>query len=263
MSFSLITGIGHCGTKWLSTVLNRPHQGVICYHELSHLTTIPQWQARQPFVRQKGVGKNAIPRYWKQISADMNKYKFVCDSMSWCSLESVKVGAIGNADKIIYLVRDSIQQLYSVANNSIWKNVPDEHFLYQGFLKAYWEIAGKPYKPWGKWNRWEKLCLWCATNEFMPGWMEKNFWGDIEVYCLEDLITDVNLLSRVTKSYGLEFDKPTLRKLQGNDVNRKVQGDRRPATLWARWTPEQRKAFREICGKGMAKYGYSQDVLSG
>lgn len=261
MSFSLITGIGHCGTKWLSTVLNHPKQGVLCYHELSHKTTIPQWQARQPYVRKKGIGKNAIPRYWKQINKDLNTYYHVCDSMSWCSIEAVKVGTIGNADKIIYLVRDGIQQLHSIAHKSIWRQVPDNHFLYQGFLKKYWEIAGKPYKAWKNWDRWEKLCLWWATNEFMPQWMLNNFWNDIQVLRLEDLITDAQTLSTLARYYDLAFDVPTLRKHQKKDVNRKVQGDRRPRTLWQQWTQKERESFKAICGKGMKKYGYSQDVL--
>jgi len=259
--FSLVTGIGHCGTKWLSTVLNCPNQGVICYHELSHLTTVRQWQARQPYIRKNGVGKSSIFNYWKRIGSDLEKYRHVCDSMSWCAIESAQVGVAGNATRIIYLVRDGIQQLHSVITKSLWRQMPDDHYLYGPFLKAYWEIAGKPLKDWSRWTRHEKLCLWWATNEFMPEWIERNFWGDVDVYRLEDLITDTALLASLVKSYGLAI--PNLKQLQSTDVNRKVEGDRSPGALWKKWTPQERENFKAICGKGMKKFGYSQDIMNG
>lgn len=254
--FSLVTGIGHCGTKWISTVLNQPSQGTICYHELSHATTVRQWQARQPYVRKNGVGRSAILKYWKQIGNSLDSYRYVCDSMSWCAIETAQVATIGNATHIIYLVRNGIQQLYSAANKSIWKHVPDNHFLYGPFLKSYWEIAGRPHKAWSKWTRWEKLCLWWATNEFMPEWTRQNFHGDVYVYRLEDLISDIELLRSVTNMYGLDISNKQLAGFQKKDVNRKVEGDRTPRTLFSRWTDTEKAAFDLICGPGMKKYGY-------
>lgn len=31
--FVLITGVGHCGTKWLAHVLRQPKYGIVFYHE--------------------------------------------------------------------------------------------------------------------------------------------------------------------------------------------------------------------------------------
>jgi len=256
MGFSLITGIGHCGTKWLSTILNRPEQGVRCYHELSYPTTIGLWQDRQKAVRERGLARNVFPKYWRQIDGDLKRYKFVCDSMSWCSIESVAAAKVGNAEKIIYLVRNGIQQLYSAANCSIWLHVSDDHFLYQGFLKTYWEIAGKPYKEWSRWTRWEKLCLWWETNEFMPQWMTTRFDGVVETYRLEDLVTPTGRLEKIVSRYGLTIDGESLHKLQGNDVNRKVPGDRSPSALWEPWSEKEKEAFLAICTKGMQRYNY-------
>lgn len=256
--FSLVTGIGHCGTKWLSTVLNHPDQGTICYHELSHTTSVREWERRQAFLHRQGVGRSSIPRYWSRIEKDLLQYTHVCDSMSWCPVEAGKIAQAMDATRVIYLVRNGIQQLHSVAQKSIWKQVGDDHFLYGPFLKRYWELAGKPHQPWSRWSRWEKLCLWWGINDFMPKWIGDHFDGDVDVYRLEDLTTDVPLLSGLLKSYGLEATDQQIKAYQKHDVNRKVQGDRRPETLWKAWTGGEREAFKRICGEGMARYHYRE-----
>jgi hypothetical protein len=52
---------------------------------------------------------------------------------------------------------------------------------------------------------------------------------------------------------------PTIREARqhaGVDINRKIDGDRRPERLWSTWTDNQRETFTRICGDTMAQFGY-------
>ncbi len=78
------------------------------------------------------------------------------------------------------------------------------------------------------------------------------------VYRFEDLLQDRGLLQqlliKLNPSSKVEMDKLIL--AQKTDVNRKIEGDRDPEKLWAKWSCEQREIFEQICGGAMSHYRY-------
>ena len=74
----------------------------------------------------------------------------------------------------------------------------------------------------------------------------------------EDLLEDCGLLqqllTKLNPSSNIEVDKLML--AQKTDVNRKIEGDRTPEKLWAKWSYEQREIFEQICGRAMSHYRY-------
>jgi len=78
----------------------------------------------------------------------------------------------------------------------------------------------------------------------------------VEFRRMEDLIGSVKELDHLCKSFSLTFSGQQLREFQGQDVNRKVEGNRTPAHLWKQWTEKQQADFRRICGSGMEQLGY-------
>ena len=57
----------------------------------------------------------------------------------------------------------------------------------------------------------------------------------------------------------VEIDKLIL--AQKTDINRKIEGDRAPEQLWAKWSHEQRTIFEQICGNAMSYYRYQVPKL--
>lgn len=251
----LITGIGHCGTRWLAHALNCPDQGAFFEHEMAYHATRQSWKDRQRLAVEKGVGNDVFPAYWSTMAQRRAKYRWVGDSLSWCPIDAVRVAKLAGAKRVIYLVRHGVQQLHSIAYHSTWGNVSGDHWLYHTYLRQYWELAGSPGKPWDEWSKWEKLCLWWASNDFAATWARDQL-GDREVFVLrlEDLITKKALLQELLDQFYLRV--PDIEALQKHDLNRKVPGDRSPKALWARWSSEERKAFVDICGSAMSAFDY-------
>lgn len=52
--YVLITGMGHCGTKWLSVVLHHPEDNMVCYHEMKARLTPGTWY--EPLVHELEIG---------------------------------------------------------------------------------------------------------------------------------------------------------------------------------------------------------------
>lgn len=246
-----ITGIGHAGTQWLAHVLDRPEQGVRFTHELAYRKTGITWLQRQKMAVEKGVAVTTFPKYWAALKETGPRW--IGDSMSWHPIEVVYLAKQGVTDQIVLLVRNGIQQLHSVAYHSTWGNVGGDHWLYHTYLRRYWELAGSPGKPWEQWATWEKLCLWWATNEFCADWIRDQY-KEMFVLRMEDLTRRAALLEEFIGLFGIQVHDVSA--LQGQDMNRKVPGDRSPGALWARWSQEQRDAFVDICGPSMAAFDY-------
>jgi len=252
--FIIVTGIGHAATKWLAMVLNQPKQGVKFEHEPLMRVSRPTWIAARA-AELRGAEDSFFAKYWPHARQNLKRHRIYGDAMSWEPIalrmvnEQIKVG------KVIFLVRHGVPQLHSIWNASLWKR--KDKWLYGTYLKEYWKLAGKPFKDWDKWTRWEQICLWWDTNRFMPR-LAREWLPDakIEVRRMEDLTGSVKELSHLCKSLGLAIGGPELHRLQGQDVNRKVEGNRAPAHLWKQWSEKQRADFRRICGRGMKELGY-------
>ena len=79
--FVLITGIGHCGTKWLSTVLHQPQDNMVCYHERKAQLTSGNWYEALQHEFENGIDDYFRP-YFEFIADQLAKYEVVGDSGS-------------------------------------------------------------------------------------------------------------------------------------------------------------------------------------
>lgn len=265
-NFIVVTGVGHAATKWLATVMHHPDQNVVFYHEpLMHLKRGRWMRARH---LEMDEDAECPSDYRAFIENNLRSHRVVGDVISWLPLATVTVlKKWFDVRRVIFLVRHGIPQLHSIATKSLMNRHGTDSFLYAKYVRRYWELAGSPGKDWPKWTRWEMMCLWWSTNAFMPDLAAKHV--PTEIHCMEDLTQDIeyligfcrviNLHTETPKLKELQsynVDRPDLERLQGQDINRKVPGDRTPEFLWSKWTREQQDAFRRICGPGMEKFGY-------
>jgi hypothetical protein len=255
--FVIVTGIGHAATKWLVMVLNRPKQGIRFEHEPLMRVSQPDWTAARA-AELRGAEDPFFVRYWPHVEQNLSRHHTYGDAMSWNPVALQMINEQIKIDRVIFLVRHGVPQLHSIWNASLWnrRDRPTD-WLYSEYLKRYWILAGKPGNTWKKWSRWQKICLWWNTNVFMPDIVRK--WlpdAKVEVKRTEDLTGSVKELNHLCKSLGLTLGGPQLRELQGQDVNRKVEGNRAPAHLWRQWSEEQKADFIRVCGSGIEKLGY-------
>jgi len=254
--FFLVVGTGHCGTQWLSRVLHRPNDGIVCYHEEKvKLVSLNHAECLQHEL-EKGVD-DLYNGYFSFINNELKTNSVVGDAHSWTMIMIPEVAAKQRIHKIIYLVRNGIQVVHSFFYHNI--DLPKDNVWYNEFLRKHWEITGRPWNDWDKYTKWASWCLWWQVNLGMPLWLSSHLdTTEILVYRLEDLLEDTHLLSDLIKKLSpfINLSHKDLKKLQRRDVNRKIQGDRSPSMLWTKWSDEQRNIFKQICSTTMEKYSY-------
>lgn len=255
--FVIVGGIGHCGTKWLAQLLDQ--QGIIFYHQYKHTMTSRSWDSWLEMEHERPLAlAEYLEPYCELMRGQMRKYRIVGDAASWMPLGIPGIDKAIHIDRIVYLIRNGIPQLNSIWHTSQFGTAPNDSWLLANYMKRYWVLAGKPYKKkWAAWTPWEKVCLWWATNTFMPEWLKEQLpEAQIDTYRLEDLTGDIRVLTGLVRSFGLKLPRRKLVAYQGRDVNRKIYNSRDPATVWEAWHKGWRAAFRAICGEGMAQLGY-------
>ena len=233
--FSVIASSGHCGTKWLAAVLDS-QPGSTWYHHFRHEMTNAPWELldlrhpTDPF----------FEPYWRWIRGEL-VHNDVGDANSWPPHLILKVNEHQPIDRIIYLTRNGIQQLNSLLTTSpafMRDPMPEAA---QVKLRSLGEIGG--YGEIINWPQFAQLCLLVAANYFMPDWL-RGRGLNVLVYSLEELTTDVNKLKELAPG----LTKKQLKEWQKQDINRKVMGDRDPATLWGKMTDDQKATYSEIVG---------------
>jgi hypothetical protein len=254
--FVVVTGIGHAATKWLAMVLDQPRQGIRFEHEPLMKLVKPDWTRAR--IAELESDSNYFAKYWSYVKAQLDQFRIYGDSMSWEPTGFLMVNEQVEINRVIFLVRNGISQLHSIWNVSLLDQSHPNDWLYDIYLKRYWELAERPAPHWENWSHWQRLCLWWNTNAFMPKIV--NEWlpsAKVEIQKMEALTGDLHALQIFCRSFGLSLGKETLRKLQGQDVNRKIKGNRLGRYLWQQWSEQQRADFRQICGPGMKELGYS------
>ena len=237
--FSVITGSGHCGTTWLATVLNEGTDTTWFHHLREDLLDKP-WQELDRYA----PGHKTYNRYWSWIESEA-QYGSVGDANSWPPYMLPQVNEKYPIDRVIYLTRNGVQQLYSLTTKSPMLSKDPLPEAAEAKLKALYDIGtSNSAMRLDQATRWEKLCIMVAANDFVPPWLIVQGLP-VEVYSLDDLITDTDLL----KELAPNLTRTAIKKWQKTDLNRKVEGARSPRTLWGKWTSEQQAAYREIVGK--------------
>jgi hypothetical protein len=229
--------MGHCGTAWLAYALNRPELGVVAWHEarrslfgydLDAALLSDQAETEPRFARRYGD-------YWSFVRRVLAAFPVAVDSNSWAASLIPALSREMGLQRVIYLVRNGIQNVHSVFH----------HFT--GVLDGDQE------------SHWEYWCRSYRKNEHLPSWLTEHLGPEkVSVYRLEDLVSEPAVLLELFARLGAPAlpQEHELQAWQHIDANRKVQGSREPEVIWRSWTDQQRRIFQDICGSTMAAYGY-------
>jgi len=278
--FYLIAGTGHCGTKWLAEALDQPNAGIVCAHEgkvpkpvnwRSHLKKIGPlaklwsryrgkfrsfqgtnpWLEYQEYEMKNGIGPK-YDLYFQDIASNLKKYNAVGDSHSWPPHFIPEVNERVHVDRVVYLVRNGVQTVNSLANAN--SDLPEDHSTYRYLFPIYEQLFGGSCS-----SVWEYWCYWWSINLHAPSWLsEKLPATTVEILRLEDLTSHTSELEQLIESLspGGVRKVHDLEQFRSKDLNRKSSGDRDPQVVWDQWTLEKREVFARICGPAMVHFGY-------
>ncbi len=235
--FSVITGSGHCGSKWLATVLGS-QSGITWHHHLGYEKIALQWQVADLLAPDNEV----YSIYWSQLEHELSSGD-VGDANSWPPHLLIEVNKVFPIDHVIYMTRHGVQQLYSIMRSSVMRRQMFPKGAAVKLRSLYELMPNKPKEPYEEWGRFKQLCLMIAANDFMPAVLRA---GGLKVsdYSLDDLILDAKLVKELAPRLTLK----KIKELQKADLNRKVPGERSPEKIWAGWSDEQQAAYLEIVG---------------
>lgn len=247
--FVIGTSIGHCGTRWLATLLHRPEEGVVFWHEKLQ-KMFGTWKRPSRLERRLGLGHGAFDPYFTGVARQLKDHRVVGDIGSWQARSIPAAAQRIEIDRIIYLVRNGIPQIQSRSHSY------RKQGLFDVFARLQWQDFGKPFfDDWSQMTSWQKWCLeWWASIENISWLKDAMPHVPQQVYRFEDLVGDVEVLADLVQSMGLPRRK--LRKWQRRDINRHLKGDRSPRAIWRKWSAEQREVFQAFCGGNMGKMGY-------
>ncbi len=228
--FILQTGFGHNGSKWLSTVLNKPEASMLASHERKNVELKMQWDDSLRYELEHGLDKSYFP-YLEALDADLEQYDVVMDSNSWQPFIVPDLHLAFPIDLVIYVVRNGIQMVNSMYEHNKGKDYMP--WLESDFLGRYWNILGKDPNEFAQLDSFSKWCFWWSLNEEMPEWIANQIGEErIETYRFEDLLGDpatlYQLIGNIRGDGSVPYTTEELASFQKKDVNRKISGDRSP-----------------------------------
>lgn len=207
MGFQVIAGSGHCGTMWLSRVLDSL-PGQEWWHEGRHGITGVPWSIADAYPPDGEL----FSGYWWFVRRRMNELEelggsnVLGDANSWPPELLPAVNKVMPIERVIYLTRDKEKQLYSLLHKSpIWSNPPYTGVA-QKRLELYAQMSGRPLD----------VGLLVDVNDFMPVWLRRQGLT-VDVYGLEDLTTDYATFKELTGLPDGQFDL-----WRNRNINQKV-----------------------------------------
>lgn len=262
--FYIIGGIGHCGTKWLAEALNRPWDGMACSHELMVAKSgfkKKGWWPCAKFVMENGLDERFDP-YFSYIDK-VTKSSIFGDAHSWPTIIVPELVGARKVKRIIYLVRNGIQNVHSFDVHTSNINMAVNHGFFSKFVRREVELFGGPFepqRPWKSLSRFHVICFWWASQIEAIEWIRKSNPGiKVEVVRLGDLVAPGRKdLFDLAKLISPSATADRLEDIKGKDINRKVSGDRNPKRLFSQvWEANEREAFKAICGPVMEEFKYA------
>lgn len=235
--FIVVASSGHSGTKWLSELMGM-RMDVRSYHELRNSMLRKSWTE----LDLKEPDDALFDSYWQQIRSDEEEFDAVLDSNSWPPHMLLRVHAHHEIFKVIYLVRNDIQQLHSLSTASDPLKQEQLPEAAEQKLRVLYELMPrKPKADYDTWDNFSKLCLLVAANHFMPEYLAERGMN-IEVFHLNILLSQPQEIQRLVPFVGTR----AVRQMQQKDINRKVEGSRDPHEIWLSWSKEQRRSFFNV-----------------
>lgn len=246
--FWVVTSIGHCATKWLARVLDA-QPDITATHELKMSVSGLSWTVAAKYEQRYGPDSAKYRPYFEHL--DSAGTPVVADVNSWAPWRLPAVHEKRPIDRLIYVVRHGVSQLHSLSRKSAaWKNGDPDDYIYSGYLQEMWELVAHPNPD--PETTWQALCwLWAIASYDVP-YRLSEMGLPVEVVTFEELTQSAAGLQKVLP--GLSHGQAL--RWRKKDVNRKVEGERRPAALWRHWSEQERTDFRRICAGSMAAYDY-------
>jgi len=274
-----IAGTGHCGTKWLSKTLTHPEFNSHCFHEFRNSYLGIDWIKGISLYTNDGF--DPFGSYFSYMNSLSSSGKLVGDSNSWSMeifYDNEKVEKLSEKteiERIIFLIRDGIK----TANSNIMHNrktggatimlnrVPGERMKYIKTLDSWEEKKGIDLEI----NRSidsqlreiNVLIHWAENYSEESILKSRKIFNDrFEIHRLEDLTSSTDYLDSFLKKFGIQKSDDQIKKLQNNDVNRKIKNQNLDSIL-SGWDRELKDRFLEICSDTMKFHEYNTTPLTG
>src|SRR5215218_8206893 len=153
--------MGHCGTQWLSSFLDRPDDGMVCTHEEKFCAGVREgildgWMASLMEERRNGLAASS-KAYVDHMKQRQQEIAVVGDSHSW---EPFIIPALAErlpVSKIVFMVRNGIQNVHSMHSHNT--HIESGAWFYTQYLNSFAEQLGpKGLDDFGLW------CAWWGAN---------------------------------------------------------------------------------------------------
>lgn len=262
--FFYIGSLGHCGTKWLATVLNRPAHGIACYYEM--LNQLPNESLTPPTLSggEQDIFEveNLIHLPYFVFFREMSKLLMVGDAHSWPPHQIGPVLRKLCGQKAIWLVRNGVAQVHSfdIWLSALGNHSAPDHRQFIDMMQDDVEQIGTPVplsNEWAQLSQFQQLCWWWSINAMVAG-IIRTWSGSIYQARFEDVIKGgdelAQLIQWINPLTPINRDElaawPRARVNQGG-----VTGD--PEKIWKTlWSQGQRAVFNGVCGQAMMAFGY-------
>jgi len=242
----LVTGLGHCGTKWLAQAMRGASPRLESVHEAAK-----NWSPRTPRKRQwklnalraieHGLTGKYFDYYFERMARTL-KTRDVLDSHSWMAADVPAVADRLPVAGVVHLVRDGVQNV-----NSLYALYGKRGNWFTGVIERETGYnGGDMFTAWCTW--WNHN--WCTVAGLLSEGLP------VKMLRLEDLTTRPGDLVGLARWMGVQMSEQHARAAQGRDVGRHSKGNRDPVHLWRSWSDAQREIFTAVCKVEMERFDY-------
>lgn len=257
--FFYIGSLGHCGTKWLATVLNRPSHGIACYYEMKaelEKELIPV----ERLVEQENYFP--VPNSYLVFFQEMSRLLMVGDAHSWPAYRIGYVLKSLQAQKAIWLVRNGVQAVQSFDTwlDALYEKDAPGYARFIDQMGADVKHIGTPVPisdTWDALSQFQQICWWWSTNALADDSINEIWQGPVTMVRFEDLLAGDLLPVLVQWINPLTpVNRDELRGWASVFINRHNVSSHPPDVVWKRWGSDKKGVFEGVCGSTMERLGY-------
>ena len=267
--FFYIGGLGHCGTKWLTAILNRPEHGIACFYKMLDALETPTENLVESthldLVEQAahfGIMESVYRPYFTFFQ-EMGKLLPTGDAHSWPNHLLGHILKKLNAQKAIWLVRNGVSQVHSFDTwlDEVSLKSLSDYNQFVALMRADVETFGTPVtvsNDWEALSQFQQLCWWWSVQASVVQTINDVWQGPIHVARFEDLLTSDALPVLVQWVNPMtSVNRDELRGWANVDINQHTVGLRNPEQIWkSRWGQDKKSIFEGVCGSTMERFGY-------
>ena len=309
-----IVGTGHCGTKWLSSVLDSPENRVKCVHEYRNTFYNIDWISG--IRKQELEGLQGFREYFENFIALKKDGWKTGDSNSFplsVLIEENNLDFLKNkvgVSHIHLLVRNGIRTINSIIVHNLQNNPLDflrvtahtnaveqqislitrtctdlnlerENFLSDTNLKSVrdsverlrhvvhhglqmtHEETNEIVQVLSPLKKLSKIIAWGQGTYNLKNINKAHkAWGDnLFVWRLEDLTQDKTSIENILNLHDIKYSDDKIRKMQKNDVNKKIK-TKDIHTMLQGWGTQELKWFKIFCEDTMKYHNYDMEVFN-